>query len=112
MIGRHYRKDSYNCAHFVADWYREKLGIEIPTGNVWEMSFIIWLRRNFKQISKPTNNCLVVMECYGTRHIGVYADYGVYHNYRVGEHHGSVVQWTLGQIKRNYHEVTYWLWSS
>ena len=110
-IGRHYQREHYNCAHFVADWYREKLGITIPTGNVWDLSFVYWLRRNFKQSPKPVENCMVVMTGLGTRHIGVYADHGVYHNYQIGDRPGAVVQWTVGQIKRNYNEVTYWIWS-
>lgn len=110
MIGRHYR-DDYNCGHFVSDFYREKLGIEIPTDNQFDISFVRWLRHNFKQVDKPVENCLVRMNNRRCNHIGVYADYGVYHNYKANNKHGAVVHWTLGVVKRNYEKVTYWIWS-
>ena len=112
MIGRHYDRENYNCAHFVADWFKSRLGIEIPTGNVWELSFAIWLRKHFTEISKPEENCIVLMDLHsGSRHIGVYYNFGVYHNYQAGFAYGSVVHWSTGQIKRTYKKVTYWKWS-
>ncbi len=110
MIGKHYNRREYNCAHFVADWY-DQLGIEIPRKGVFELSFLVWMRKHFIQVCLPVTNALVLMTKNGERHIGVYADYGVYHNYRSGTKHGSVVHWDLGVIKRNYDEVTYWVWS-
>jgi hypothetical protein len=110
MIGKHYSVD-YNCAHFVSEWYKEKLNIEIPTEGQFEMAFIRWLRNNFKKIDKPVENCLVRMKNGKENHIGVYADYGVYHNHKPQFSHGSVVHWTVGVTKRNYTEVSYWLWS-
>lgn len=110
FVGRHYENERYNCAHFVADWYRD-LGIDIPTEGVFELSFLVWMRRHFTQVTTPEENTLVLMTTSGNRHIGVYADYGVYHNYKIGESHGSVVHWDLGVILRTYDEVTYWIWS-
>ena len=110
-IGRNYDPSDYNCAHFLADWYRDKLGIEIPTGSVWELSFAVWLRRHFTEIPEPVENCVVLMTTFGMRHIGVYSRYGVYHNYRAGKSHGSVVHWELGLVKRNYQQVSFWQWS-
>lgn len=110
MIGRHYSRSGYNCAHFVADWY-ENLGIQIPREGVFELSFLVWMRKHFNRVNTPVDNCLVLMTIKGERHIGVYADYGVYHNYQVGNKHGSVVHWDIGVIHRNYDEVTYWVWS-
>lgn len=110
MIGKHY-KDDYNCAHFVADWYKNKLNIDIPVENEFELSFVRWLRNHFKQVNKPCNNSLVLMRQYKSMHVGVYADNGVYHNHKPVECKGSVVHWPLGVIKRNYEKVTYWVWS-
>jgi len=110
IIGKHYNYDNYNCAHFVSDWYKEKLNIEIPITNQFDMSFVRWLRKNFTEIDKPINNCLVVMKDKKLNHIGVYSDYGVYHNYQVSNKHGSVQHWPLGVVKRNFKKVTYWKW--
>lgn len=112
MIGKHYEEQKYNCAHFFADWYREKLNVEIPVINAgFDIAFVFWLRRNFHQVTSPVENCLVLMDNRGSRHVGVYADYGVYHNYKGREKHGAVVHWTLGMIRNNYQQVSYWVWS-
>jgi len=110
LVGKHYDNERYNCAHFVAEWYRN-LGIEIPTGDVFELSFLVWMRRHFTRVPSPVDNTLVLMTIGGDRHIGVYSDYGVYHNYKIGNSHGSVVHWDLGVILRTYDEVSYWIWS-
>lgn len=110
MIGKHYDLKHYNCAHFVAEWY-QRLGIEIPKEGVFELSFLVWMRKHFTRVKTPVDNCLVLMTLRGERHIGVYANYGVYHNYKIGTKHGSVVHWDIGVINRNYDEVTYWVWS-
>ena len=109
-VGKHY-SDDYNCAHFVSEWYREKLNIVIPTNNQFELSFVRWLRHNFKQIDKPVENCLVSMKKDKMSHVGVYADNGVYHNFKPGHRNGAVVHWTVGVVKRNFEKVTYWVWS-
>ena len=111
MIGTHYHVDNFNCANFVASWYHDKLNIEIPVTDVFELSFLRWMRKHFIEIDKPENDCLVRMESKGATHIGVYADNGVYHNYKVGKVKGSVVHWTLGVVNRNYNKVTFWKWS-
>lgn len=110
MIGKHYSAN-YNCAHFVAEWYREKLNIEIPNDGHFEMSFVRWMRKRFVKVDKPVENCLVKMKQHNLAHVGVYADNGVYHNYKPGRSHGAVIHVPLGVIKRNYNEVTYWIWS-
>lgn len=110
MIGKHY-SINYNCAHFVAEWYREKLNIEIPVENEFELSFVRWLRNNFEQVNEPVENCMVRMSKNKVSHIGVYADNGVYHNYKPATvSNGAVVHWPLGVTQRNYDEVTYWVW--
>lgn len=111
MIGTHYHIDTFNCAHFVAHWYSDKLNIEIPIVDEFELSFIRWMRKHFTKIDKPENNCLVNMQSANSSHVGIYSDYGVYHNYKAGKSKGSVVHWDLGVITRNYEKVTYWKWS-
>lgn len=111
MIGKHYNLQGYHCAHFLSEWYEVKLGITVPVVDEFELSFVRWMRKHFTQVSNPVENCLVNMTKMGTRHVGVYADNGVYHNYKPGHKHGAVVHWDLGVIKRNYDEVTYWIWS-
>jgi hypothetical protein len=46
-----------------------------------------------------------------TAHVGVYYDYGVYHNYKPERAAGAVVHWDLGVVKRNFEKVSYWQWS-
>ena len=110
MIGKHYSLNDYNCAHFVADWYRDKLNIEIPVTDEFGLSFLRWMRKHFVKVDKPVTNDLVYMHSNNTAHIGVYADYGVYHNHKAGKAKGSVVHWDIGVINRNYDKVTFWKW--
>ena len=110
MIGTHYNLKEYNCAHFVAEWYRDKLDIEIPVTDEFALSFLRWMRKHFIQVDKPENNNLVYMHSNKITHVGVYADYGVYHNYKAGKAKGSVVHWDIGVINRNYNKVTFWKW--
>ena len=111
MIGSHYNSENFNCAHFVAQWYSDKLCIEIPVVDEFELSFVRWMRKHFVKIDKPENDCLVNMQSDNNSHVGVYSDYGVYHNYKVGKSKGSVVHWELGVVMRNYKKVTFWKWS-
>lgn len=111
MIGTHYDTDNYNCAHFAAEWYKTKLNIDIPTSDCFELSFIRWLREHFTEVKKPVDNCLVRMMTGKLAHVGIYADNGVYHNYKPCGHNGGVVHWTLGCTKRTYDKVSYWVWS-
>ena len=111
MIGKHYSRDNYHCAHFLAEWYKEKLGIVVPIENEFEISFMRWMRQHFTQIETPVDNCLVYMYQHKTVHVGVYCDYGVYHNYKPERVAGSVVHWELGVIKRSFEKVSYWQWS-
>ena len=110
MIGEHYHYKDFNCAHFVAKWYSERLNINIPIHNEFELSFLKWMRKHFVEINKPEANCLVYMHTDNNSHIGVYFDYGVYHNYKIGNAKGSVVHWDIGVVTRNYKKVTYWKW--
>ncbi|MCP4984690.1 MAG: hypothetical protein GY928_01115 [Colwellia sp.] len=111
MIGRHYDLKNYNCAHFVADWYRTKMNIEIPIIDEFDISFLRWMRQHFTSINKPEENSVVYMVSNSGTHIGVFADNGVYHNYQTGKAKGAVVHWDLGVIIRNYNKVSFWKWS-
>lgn len=111
MIGNHYDAINYNCAHFVAQWYSEKLDIKIPIVNEFGLSFVRWMRKHFIRIDKPEDNCLVDMQTTNGNHIGVYCDHGVYHNYKIGKAKGSVVHWDMGVVNRNYKKVSFWKWS-
>lgn len=111
-LGKHYDKERYNCAHFVAEYYRENLNIEIPVVNEFGLSFVAWLRRNFNAITSPENNCLVLMITHdGLYHIGVYYNYGVYHNFKPNKGHGSVCKWTVGSVNTYYSKVSFHKWS-
>lgn len=112
MIGRSYRKHSYNCANFVSDWYKDKLDIDIPVINEFGRSFVVWMRRNFIDVTQPTENDLVLMvNRDGSYHIGVYHNYGVMHNFKTATSHGSVCWDTMNAIKKTYREVTFHRWS-
>ena len=106
MIGRHYDYKLYNCAHVVADWYRENLGVEFPTDNTFSRKFALWIRHNFTPIESPEQECLVVAEQYdGALHVGVYDRFMVTHNYKPGDAKGGVCRCPLGIIKRTSKKV-------
>ena len=112
MIGKHYIKHTYNCAHFVADYYQKHLSTQIPVVNEFDLSFVVWMRRNFTEINRPEEHCLVYMKGLdGSTHIGVYSGNMVMHNYKPNSGLGSVCKHTLGTIKLNYSEVSFWKWS-
>ncbi len=111
MIGKHYSIKDYHCAHFLAEWYETRLGVTIPIVGEFEVSFMRWMRKHFTQIDNPVDNCLVYMYKNKTAHVGVYFDYGVYHNYKPARSAGAVVHWDLGVVKRNFEKVSYWQWS-
>lgn len=112
QVGTRYIKNEYNCADFVADWYREKLGVNIPVINEFSRSFVIWMRKNFADIDEPEDNCLVLMvNLDGSYHVGVYYDFGVWHNFKPSIGNGSVCKWTLGSVKHYYKKVSFHKWS-
>ena len=112
MIGKHYVKHGYNCANFVADWYARHLNVTIPVVNEFDRSFMVWMRKNFTDISTPVDHCLVLMvNPTGGHHIGVYHDYGVHHNFKPCVGLGSVCKWTLGSINAYYPKVSFHKWS-
>lgn len=111
MIGKHYIKHGYNCANFVADWYDEHLNVNIPVIKEFDRSFLVWMRRSFTDINAPEDHCLVLMvNPTGGNHVGVYYDYGVYHNFKPNTGKGSVCKWTLGSIHAYYPKVSFHKW--
>jgi len=112
LVGKHYKKHGYNCADFVAEWYKKQLNVTIPVVNEFDRSFLVWMRKNFTDIKSPEEHCLVLMmNPGGGYHIGVYHDYGVYHNFKPNTGHGSVCKWTMGSIKTYYSKVSFHKWS-
>jgi len=111
VIGKHYVKHGYNCANFVAEWYATHLNVNIPVTNEFDRSFMVWMRKNFTDISTPEDHCLVLMtNPAGGSHIGIYYDYGVYHNFKPYAGLGSVCKWTLGSINTYYPKVSFHKW--
>lgn len=112
FIGKEYKRNEYNCAHYVADWYRVRKRIEIPVISVFDRSFIVWLRKHFHPVVKPGNDDLVLMvNNDGSYHIGVYFDHGVFHNFEPEYGSGSVCKWTMSSVKKYYKEVRFYKWS-
>ena len=111
-IGTHYRRDGYNCANFVSDWYRDRLGITIPVVNEFGRSFLVWMRKNFTDISLPEDNCLVLMiNLDGSYHVGVYHQGFVHHNFKPSIGLGSVSAWVMSSVTSYYSKVSFHKWS-
>jgi len=112
-IGIHYNHNSYNCAHYVGEWYEKNLGIKIPVVNEFDRSFAKWLLSNFTEVKQPVYGDLTVMVNQdGSRHVGVYVDNHILHNYQPDNvKHGSVCETPLSLIKRRYKKVSYHRWS-
>ena len=112
-IGSEYSIDNNNCAHFVAKWYKEN-GISdvIPTDNLFSRRFVVWMRKHFSEIKKPSNHSLVLMvNSDGSYHVGVYYQYMIVHNFKPAKGSGSVCKWTVGAVKAYYKEVRFYKWS-
>lgn len=111
LIGKHYKKNGYNCANLVAEWYAKHLGVNIPVIDEFDRSFMVWMRKNFTRIDSPEDHCLVLMtNPTGGNHIGVYYDYGVTHNFKPNTGHGSVCKWTIGSVQSYYPKVSFHKW--
>lgn len=111
LVGKHYNKEHYNCANFVAEWYDIHLGIKIPVINAFDRSFLVWMRKHFTKADQPSDHCLVLMtNIDGSYHVGVYHDYGVYHNFKPSQNPGSVCKWTLGSVENYYTNVSFYTW--
>lgn len=114
MIGKHYVKNEYNCASFVAEWYREHLDVDLPVSDGFEFTrrFVVWMRKHFTEITQPVPHCLVLMETMmGEYHVGIWYDYSIWHNAKPDNAHGAVCRWTLNAVKTNYMRVSFYQWS-
>jgi hypothetical protein len=101
-----YSKEKYNCAHHAIRRINERLGCNIhwSEGDEWQVEFVRNLRKNFKPIPTPHENCLVVMTCYlGEFHLGIYRNYMVEHNYV-----DSVILSDIGTINEEFKRVRYY----
>ena len=107
-----YDIDNYNCAHFVADWYKNKLDIDIPVINEFGLSFAMWLRRHFTRIDRPEPHSLVIMTNRdGTLHVGVFYGGMIRHNFKPANGRGSPCAWTLTSARNEYKKVEFAKWS-
>jgi len=114
FIGKHYSKE-YDCASFVSEWFKVRLGIELPDFRGGKMAQVRWLRNNFTPVDEATDNCIVYMRTITDKmHVGVYYNGYVYHNNGTGEvgTHGAVVATKLTVIKNNFYNIRFGKWSS
>lgn len=107
MIGSHYSKTNYNCAHFVMDYYDIKSNLHTFT-----YDFIRLLKTNFVKINTPDDDCLVVMtNLDGSLHVGIHKSNSVIHNWAPGGgSKGSVIITPLTIIKLKYHKIRFYRW--
>ncbi len=111
MIGKEYSERDYNCAHFVAEYYKKNFDIDVPTGEVFSREFVIWMRKHFQPIQTPCEHALVLMVNYdGTYHVGVYCNFMVKHNFKPVRGNGSVCAWTMSAVNKYYKEVRFYQW--
>lgn len=95
--------DKYHCEHFTIDAYRFLTDLDISqkllTGNTAGVTNM----RNFKQISQPTEYCLVLFRGYNQAHIGLWHDNKVLHLDRRG-----VVMQSLDAAKTGFKRVVFY----
>lgn len=114
FIGKHYTQE-YDCASFVAEWFKVRLGITLPDFRGGKLAQVRWLRNNFTPVDKPVDNCIVYMRTITDKmHVGVYYKGNVYHNNGSGKRgtHGAVVASRLSAIKANFNNIRFGVWSS
>lgn len=101
-----YDIDTYNCSHFVADYYAER-GLQMPAGSPsdWGYRFLRWMRKHFHAIEQPQQDCLILVKYLGhnSYHIGVYDCGMMLHNHKVGQ----VIRTPLALMRQGA-ELTYW----
>lgn len=105
-----YSKSIYNCAHYAVEEHNKMHGtsIEIEEGDAWQVSFIRFMRKQFKPIDKPKEGCLVVMKTVDDSfHVGIYKDFAVHHNYNFGSS-GCVIISDMGSIRAEFKRVRFY----
>ncbi len=81
-IGTPYDYVNYNCAHAVADWYKEHFNLELDCSNTFSIAFIKMLRSQFQWVLLPQHGDLAVMKMReGSLHVGIYDNGYIRHNY-------------------------------
>ncbi|MBB5411911.1 hypothetical protein HDG34_005877 [Paraburkholderia sp. HC6.4b] len=111
-VGTPYHRERYNCAHYVADYYRETLGIVAPTasaGSEWERGFMIWMRQHFVPAIAPVDGALVVMLSRAGLHVGVYRDWLVWHCNN-GPDSGQVMGSSLSVLRMEYRKIRFYIY--
>lgn len=104
MIGKLYDREHYNCSHVVADYYRDRLGVIIPSGapGAWGLRFIRWMRRTHTEIPQAAQDCLIlVKQRDGSLHVGVWDDGMMLH----GHNDGQVIRSPLVLIRG---DISFW----
>jgi len=105
-----YDKQKYNCAHHAINRINEchNTDIHFADGDEWQVSFIRMMRKRFTEVSKPVNNCLVVMTSRGVFHLGFFTNWMIEHNYNTGGN-GSVILSDIGTINSDFERVRYYV---
>ena len=107
-----YDATRFNCSHYAVQELNRAHGLSIVVsdGIEWQPRFLRVLRRFFAPISEPCDNCLVVMRNHdNTLHIGIYRDYGVWHNWARGDGSGGcLIKSDLSTIRANYLDVHFY----
>lgn len=99
-----YDREHYNCSHVVADYYRERLGLTVPATDAdnWQPAMTLWMRRRFRPIRRPEQDCLVVVRNRaGSLHVGVWDDGLMLH----GHNDGQVIRSPLSMIRG---DISFW----
>ena len=105
-----YHKERFNCAHWAISEINKAHGtnIEFEDGDAWQASFLPFLRGYFKPVSRPIEECLVVMTTHSnTLHVGIYRDFAVHHNYNFGSS-GCVIISDMGSIRAEFKRVRFY----
>lgn len=110
-IGTHYAFETYNCSHFVLDWYRENLDfhMDIPPEGEFSLAFIKYLRKRFTpNKGKIAYGDLAFMKTKDNRlHVGVFDGEYVIHNYSYGGN-GQVQRTDKNLLCLSFKDITYW----
>ena len=79
FYSRRYNKDSYNCAHFVAEVWEHLTGVDISTSIAGfllppkDRYVRLKIRKSFKRITLPKSPCILIMHRpKSTPHAGLY----------------------------------------
>lgn len=107
-----YDATRFNCSHYAVQELNKAhgLSIDVSGGIEWQPRFLRILRMFFAPINAPCDNCLVVMRNHdNTLHIGIYRDYGVWHNWERGDGSGGcLIKSDLSTIRANYLDVHFY----